>query len=106
MDAKRSGKMKKEERGVKESAPNAEKLTRMQAYLQEAAAVIHYLHWRVVVMRDGEYKPDHGSFEIQADCDGEFTEALVVEYLEAIAKQARAGFCRGPNFPVFGSLSR
>ena len=98
--------MKKEKRGVKGSAPNAEKLTRMQMYLQEAAAVIHYLHWRVVVMRDGEYKPDHGSFEIQADCDGEFTEALVVEYLEAIAKQARAGFCRGPNFPVFGSLSR
>jgi hypothetical protein len=78
----------------------------MPAYLLEAAAVIHYLHWRVVVKRDGEYKPDHGSFEIQADCDGEFTEALVVEYLEAMAKQARAGFCRGPNFPVFGTLER
>ena len=98
--------MKGKEKVKRELPLNAEKLTRMQMYLQEAAAVIHYLHWRVVVKRDGEYKPDHGSFEIQADCDGEFTEALVVEYLEAIAKQARAGFCRGPNFPVFGSLSR
>ena len=98
--------MKGKEKVKHELPLNAEKLTRMQPYLQEAAAVIHYLHWRVVVMRDGEYKPDHGSFEIQADCDGEFTEALVVEYLEAIAKQARAGFCSGPNFPVFGTLER
>lgn len=102
MDRGRSEKMQKK----KESPLTAEKLTRMQVFLQEAAAVIHYLHWRVVVKRDGEYKPDHGSFEIQADCDGELTEATVVEYLEAIAKQAREGFVASGKFPVFGSLDR
>ena len=84
----------------------SEKLTRMQVFLQEAAAVVDFLHWRVVVMRDEAYKPSHGCFEIQADCDGELTEATVVEYLEAIAKQAREGFVASEKFPVFGSLDR
>lgn len=102
MDRGRSEKMQKK----KESPLTSEKLTRMQVFLQEAAAVVDFLHWRVVAMRDEAYKPSHGCFEIQADCDGELTEATVVEYLEAIAKQACEGFVASEKFPVFGSLDR
>ena len=41
-----------------------------------------------------------------ADDDGELTEEMIVEQLEAIARQARAGFVDGQGFPVFASLNR
>ena len=41
-----------------------------------------------------------------ADNDGELTEEMIVAQLEAIARQARAGFVDGSGFPVFASLNR
>ena len=38
---------------------------------------------------------------LQADADGELTDKMIVEQLEAIARQARAGFIEGDGFPVF-----
>ena len=35
----------------------------------------------------------------------ELTEKMVIAQLEAIARQARAGFVDGPGFPVFASLN-
>ena len=40
-----------------------------------------------------------------AEVYGELTEEMIVAQLEAIARQARAGFVDGPGFPVFASLN-
>jgi len=75
----------------------------IQSYLEEAAVTIDYLRWRVLSERLGD-QPASPLFKITADMDGAFSEAQVIEQLEAIARQARAGFCRGEGFPVFGVL--
>lgn len=77
---------------------------RILVFLQEAGLVLDYLHWRVLSKRYGE-QPASPVFGMQADNDGELTEDMVIEQLEAIARQARAGFVDGPDFPVFGSLA-
>lgn len=78
---------------------------RIQAFIQEAGIVLDYLHWRILCKRYGE-QPASALFLMTADDDGELTEEMVVEQLEAIARQARAGFVDGPGFPVFASLNR
>ena len=78
---------------------------RIQAFVQEAGIVLDYLHWRVLCKRYGE-QPASALFSMTADSDGELTEEMVVEQLEAIARQARAGFMDGPGFPVFASIDR
>lgn len=77
---------------------------RILCFLQETGMVIDYLHWRVDSKRHGE-QPASSLFLMEADTDGELTEDMVIEQLEAIARQARAGFVDGPDFPVFGSLA-
>ena len=77
---------------------------RIQAFIQEAGLVLDYLHWRVLCKRYGE-QPASALFLMTADEDGELTEEMIVEQLEAIAQQARAGFVDGPGFPVFASLN-
>ena len=37
---------------------------------------------------------------------GELTEAMIIDQLEDIARQSRAGFGDGPEFPIFGSVDR
>lgn len=76
---------------------------RIQAFVQEAGIVLEYLHWRVLCKRYGE-QPASALFAMTADVDGELTEEMIVDQLEAIARQARAGFVDGPGFPVFGSV--
>lgn len=78
---------------------------RIQAFIQEAGIVLDYLHWRVLCKRYGE-QPASALFLMTADDDGELTEEMIVEQLEAIARQARAGFVDGPEFSVFASLNR
>lgn len=78
---------------------------RIQAFIQEAGIVLDYLHWRILCKRYGE-QPALALFLMTADDDGELTEEMVVEQLEAIARQARAGFVDGPGFPVFALLNR
>ena len=78
---------------------------RIQAFIQEAGLVLDYLHWRVLCKRYGE-QPASALFLMTADDDGELTEEMIVEQLEAIARQARAGFVDGQGFPVFASLNR
>lgn len=78
---------------------------RIQAFIQEAGIVLNYLHWRVLCKRCGD-QPAPALFLMTADGDGELTEEMVVEQLEAIARQARAGFVDGQGFPVFASLNR
>ena len=77
----------------------------IQAFIQEAGIVLDYLHWRVLCKRYGE-QPASALFLMTADDDGELTEEMIVEQLEAIARQARAGFVDGQGFPVFASLNR
>ncbi len=77
----------------------------IQAFIQEAGLVLDYLHWRVLCKRCGDQSaPD--LFLMTADGDGELTEEMIIAQLEAIARQARAGFVDGPGFPVFASLNR
>ena len=38
--------------------------------------------------------------------EGALNEEMVIARLEAIARQARAGFVDGPGFPVFASINR
>ena len=78
---------------------------RIQAFIQEAGIVLDYLHWRVLCKCSGA-QPASALFLMTADGDGELTEEMVVAQLEAIARQARAGFVDGPGFPVFASLNR
>ena len=78
---------------------------RIQAFIQEAGIVLDYLHWRVLCKHYGE-QPAPALFLMTADGDGELTEEMIVEHLEAIARQARAGFVDGPGFPVFAPLNR
>ena len=78
---------------------------RIQAFIQEAGLVLDYLHWRVLCKRCGD-QPAPALFLMTADGDGELTEEMIVAQLEAIARQARAGFVDGPGFPVFASLNR
>ena len=78
---------------------------RIQAFIQEAGIVLDYLHWRVLCKCSGD-QPAPALFLMTADGDGELTEEMVVAQLEAIARQARAGFVDGPGFPVFASLNR
>lgn len=76
---------------------------RILAFLQEAAMVIDYLHWRVLGKQNLE-QPGELLFALTADLEGPLTEDAVVRQLEAIAQQARAGFVDGDDFPLFGSL--
>ena len=78
---------------------------RIQAFIQEAGIVLDYLHWRVLCKCDGD-QPASALFLMTADGDGELTEEMIVARLEAIARQARAGFVDGPGFPIFASLYR
>lgn len=78
---------------------------RIQAFVQEAGIVLDYLHWRVLCKRYGE-QPATALYLMSSDSDGELTKEMVVEQLEAIARQARAGFVDGPDFPVFASIDR
>ena len=78
---------------------------RIQAFIQEAGLVLDYLHWRVLCKRCGD-QPAPALFLMTADGDGELNEEMIVARLEAIARQARAGFVDGPGFPVFTSLNR
>ena len=81
------------------------RLRRIQSFLQEAGIVLDYLHWRVLCKLYGE-QPAPTLYLMTSDIDGELTEEMVVEQLEAIALQARAGFVDGPGFPVFAPLDR
>lgn len=93
---------------AKESAPEKEAVDhwrRIQAFLQEVGIVNDYLHWRVLCKRYGE-QPGSPLFAMVADTDGELTDEVIIEKLEAIARQARAGFVAGEGFPLFGSLER
>ena len=78
---------------------------RIQAFIQEAGLVLDYLHWRVLCKRNGD-QPAPALFLMTADGGGEFTEEMIITQLEAIARQARAGFVDGQGFPVFASLNR
>ncbi len=78
---------------------------RIQAFVQEAGIVLDYLHWRVRCKCSGA-QPASALFLMTADGDCELTEEMIVAQLEAIARQARAGFVDGPGFPVFASLNR
>ena len=78
---------------------------RIQAFIQEAGIVLDYLHWRILCKYYGD-QPASALFLMTADGDGELTEEMIVAQLEAIARQARAGFVDGPGFPVFASLNR
>ncbi|MBQ6007083.1 MAG: hypothetical protein IJL17_00990 [Kiritimatiellae bacterium] len=77
---------------------------RIQAFIQEAGIVLDYLHWRVLCKCSGD-QPASALFLMTADSDGELTEEMIVVQLEAIARQARAGFVDGPGFPMFASLN-
>ena len=77
---------------------------RIQAFIQEAGLVLDYLHWRVLCKCSGD-QPAPALFLMTADGDGELNEEMIVARLEAIARQARAGFVDGPGFPVFASLN-
>ena len=85
--------------------PRDARWRRIQAFIQEAGIVLDYLHWRVLCKCSGA-QPAPELFLMTADSDGELTEEMVVAQLEAIARQARAGFVDGPGFPVFASLNR
>ena len=78
---------------------------RIKAFIQEAGLVLDYLHWRVLCKCSGA-QPASALFLMTADGDGELTEEMIVAQLEAIARQARAGFVDGSGFPVFASLNR
>ncbi len=78
---------------------------RIQAFIQEAGIVLNYLHWRVLCKCSGD-QPAPELFLMTADSDGEQTEETIVAQLEAIARQARAGFVDGPGFPVFATFNR
>ena len=78
---------------------------RIQTFIQEAGLVLDYLHWRVLCKRNGD-QPAPALFLMTADGDGELTEEMIITQLEAIARQARAGFVDGQGFPVFASLNR
>ena len=73
---------------------------RIEIFLCEARVVVDYLHWRVCCRRYGDL-PESPLFKMAADDDGELTDEQIVEYLEAIARQARAGFVAGKGFPIF-----
>lgn len=88
--------------GVSGSGAEATRWLRIQSFIQEAGLVLDYLHWRVLCKRCGD-QPAPTLFMMTADADGELTEEMIVEQLEAIARQARAGFVDGHCFPVFAS---
>lgn len=77
---------------------------RVQRVLQEVGLVVDYLHTRVVCKRNCESTTLSPHFAQVADADGELTDVLIVKQLEAIARQAKAGFVSGEGFPVFGPL--
>lgn len=77
---------------------------RVQRFLQEVGLVVDYLHARVVCKRNGEPEKLSPLYAQVADADGELTDELIVEQLNAIARQAAAGFVAGDGFPVFGPL--
>ena len=76
----------------------------VRRFLQEVGLVADYLHDRVVCKRNGEPEKLSPLFAQVADADGELTDELIVEQLNAIARQAAAGFVAGDGFPVFGPL--
>lgn len=77
---------------------------RVMAFLQEAGTIIDFLLHRVYCKRSGEDLSEPALYAMAADDDGEPSDELIVEYLEAIARQARAGFVEGDRFPVFAPL--
>lgn len=80
-----------------------ERWVRIQTFLQEVGVTIDYLHWRTLD-KLGLKREERPLFELTADQEGELTEEAVVRQLDAIARQARAGFVDGEDFPVFASL--
>ena len=76
---------------------------RVMVFLQEAGTIIDFLLHRVQCKRTGEDLAEPALYAQAADADGELTEELIVKYLDAIARQARAGFVEGNDglFPVF-----
>ena len=73
-------------------------------FLQEAGTVIDYLLRRVYAKQAGEELSEPVLYAETADDDGPLTDELTVHYLDAMARQARAGFVDGSGFPVFGSM--
>lgn len=94
------------ERGLEAKMTESEDMhwRRILRFLQEVGLVVDYLHARVVCKRNCEPTKLSPLFAQAADADGELTDALIVSQLEAIARQARAGFVAGEGFPVFGPL--
>ena len=88
--------------GVPDSGAETKKWLRIQSFIQEAGLALDYLHWRVLCKRCGD-RPAPTLFMMTADNDGELTEEMIVEQLEAIARQARAGFIDGHRFTVVAS---
>ena len=74
---------------------------RVMVFLQEAGTIIDFLLRRVYCKRSGEDLSEPALYAQAADDDGELTDELIVKYLSAIARQARAGFVEGDGFPVF-----
>ena len=86
------------------SEAEAKHWQRITYFLQEAEMVVHFLLCRAYCKQTGEDLSNPTAFAMQADADGELTDKMVVEQLEAIARQAESGFVDGPGFPVFASM--
>lgn len=74
------------------------------AWVVEASCLGNWSTWRYGLYCNVE--PEKLSLLVGqlADADGELTDELIVEQLNAIARQAAAGFVAGDGFPVFGPL--
>ena len=83
------------------SEAEAKHWQRIICFLQEAETVVHFLLRRAHCKQTGKDLSEPTAFAVQADADGELTDKMIVEQLEAIARQARAGFVEGDGFPVF-----
>ena len=79
---------------------------RVMVFLQEAGTIVDFLLRRVYCKRSGEDLAEPALYAQAADDDGERTDELIVKYLDAIARQARAGFVEGDGFPVFAPIGR
>lgn len=84
---------------------DGDRWTHILAFVQEAGLVMDYLHNRIVAEKmGGKVESTTSLFDQLKDSDGELTEDMLVEYLDAIARQAKAGFVEGEGFPVFAPL--
>ena len=104
-DAKGEKSVEQCERGQVAKVPESEDKhwECVQRFLQEVGLVLEYLHDRVATKRNSiKLVPLFGQ---AADADGDLTDELIVKQLEAIARQAAAGFVAGDGFPIFGPLS-